>query len=120
MASTRNRNTPGDYELEQISLQKGYDYFSSESVGFFGTPAESYFPGNGLIGMVTAHSNLSQNYCDIESQLRGIGSTNLVTPQPEISPMIYSMSSLNIFKKPEVQHIVPPNPTANQRPMVLN
>ena len=120
MASTRNRNSPGDYALEQIALQKRADYSASDSAAFFGTPGESYFPGNGLIGMATANRNLSQNYCDIESQLRGIGATNLVAPQPEIGPVIYSMSSLNIYQKPEVQFIVPPHPAAHQRPMILN
>ena len=48
MASTRNKNTPGDYALEQWSLQKDYQkrmYPHAAQGKAFGT----MYAGNGLI-----------------------------------------------------------------------
>jgi len=120
MASTRSRNTPGNYVLEQqINTQKN-DYMSFEKSSFYGTVPVAYFPGQGLIGMKTAGMNLASNSADIESQLFGIGSTNLVSPQMPIAPDVYSLNSLNVAYKAPV--IVPAafTPTPNQRAMPLN
>lgn len=120
MASTRNRNTPGNYHLEQLAYQKAYDTMSYESSSYYGVPSVSYFAGNGLIGMKTAHRNLSSNYCDIESQLFGIGSTNLVSPVAPVQPNIHNLKSLNIFDKQAPVSPAPFAPQPNQRPMYLN
>jgi hypothetical protein len=120
MASTRSRNTPGNYELEQkINTQKN-DYMSFEKSSFYGTVPTAYFPGQGLIGMKTAGMNLASNSADIESQLFGIGSTNLVSPQMPIAPDVYALNSLNVAYKAPV--IVPTAfaPVPNQRAMYLN
>ena len=120
MASTRSRNTPGNYELEQkINTQKN-DYMSFEKSSFYGTVTATYFPGQGLIGMKTAGLNLASNSADIESQLFGIGSTNLVNPSSPIAPDVYKLQSLNVAYKAPV--ILPSDfvPTPNQRAMPLN
>ena len=120
MASTRSRNTPGNYALEQqINTQKN-DYMSFEKSSFYGTVPATYFPGQGLVGMKTAGLNLASNSADIESQLFGIGSTNLVSPQIPIAPDVYALNSLNVAYKAPV--IVPMAfaPVPNQRAMYLN
>ena len=120
MASTRSRNTPGNYAFEQqINTQKN-DYISYDKSSFYGTVPATYFPGQGLVGMKTAGLNLASNSADIESQLFGIGSTNLVSPQTPIAPDVYALNSLNIAYKAPV--IVPAVfvPAPNQRPMPLN
>ena len=120
MASTRSRNTPGNYASEQQINDQKNDYMSFQKSAFYGTVPQAYFPGNGLIGMKTAGMNLSANSADIESQLFGIGSTNLVSPQMPIAPDLYALKSLNVAYKAPV--IVPETfvPLQNQRAMFLN
>jgi hypothetical protein len=120
MASTRSRNTPGDYALEQRSYQEQHNYMSFEKSAFYGTVQQAYFPGNGLVGMKTAGMNLSANSCDIESQLFGIGSTNMVSPQTPIAPDVYDLKSLNVAYKAPVIRPETFVPTLNQRAMYLN
>ena len=96
MASTRSKNTPGDYALEQLANARQGSFSDYAASSYYGVPAQSYFAGNGLVGMKAANRNLSENACDIESFLRGIGSTNLVAPQSEPVPEIKQMQSLNI------------------------
>jgi hypothetical protein len=120
MASTRNRNTYGNYESEQMINNLHNDYMSFDKSSFYGTVPATYFPGQGLVGMKTAGLNLASNSADIESQLFGIGSTNLVTPITPIAPDVYQLNSLNIAYKAPV--IVPQQfiPIPNQRAMPLN
>ena len=120
MASTRNRNTPGDYAAQQRAKTLHHNYTSYEHSSFYGTVPHTYFPGNGLMGMRTASSNLSANACDIESQLRGIGSTNLVEPQAPIAPEIHSLKSLNIADRIPLILPVAFRPEPHQRAMPLN
>lgn len=96
MASTRNKNTPGDYASEKKANQIQVDYNTYHS---YGVPSVNYLPGDGLLSGKVASSSLSNNYCDIESYLRGIGSTNLETPQPEIVPSIKQLKSLAVMEK---------------------
>ncbi len=76
MASTRNKNTQENYRLEQSQLREHRDFiiYSNAANGNAYTPN---LPGFGLGGARIARSNLSHNSEDIESYLRGIGSTNL-------------------------------------------
>jgi len=120
MSSTRSRNTPGNYQSEQNRNNLQNDYMSFEKSSFYGTVPVAYFPGNGLVGMKTAGLNLASNSADIESQLFGIGSTNLVEPRAPVAPNVYQLESLNVAYKAPV--IVPEEfrPVANQRAMPLN
>ena len=96
------------------------DYTSFEKSSFYGTVPTTYLPGNGLIGMKTTGLNLASNATDIESQLFGIGSTNLVSPTTPIAPDVYQLKSLNVAYKAPV--LVPKDfvPTPTQRTMYLN
>jgi hypothetical protein len=96
MASTRNKNTPGDYASEKKAIQLQVDYNTYHS---YGVPSVNYLPGDGLLSGKVASASLSNNFCDIESYLRGIGSTNLETPQPEIVPSIKQLKSLAVMEK---------------------
>ena len=120
MASTRNRNTPGDYALEQKINTLQNDYMSYDKSAFYGTVQNTYFPGNGLIGMKTAGMNLSSNATDIESQLFGIGSTNLVQPQRPIAPDVYQLKSLNVADRTPLILADKFYLEPNQRAMPLN
>lgn len=119
MASTRNKNSPGNYQLEEWAINKRFET-RMYPYAAQGKSVEQHYAGNGLIGGRIHARDLAHNACDIESFLRGIGSTNLVNPQAPVVPQVRSLDSLNIIhKKPMVvpeQLIVEPN----QRPMYLN
>lgn len=93
---------------------------SYDKSAFYGTVSNTYLPGNGLVGMKTAGMNLASNAADIESQLFGIGSTNLVSPQRPIAPDVYQLKSLNIADRTPLILSDKFNPQPNQRPMPLN
>lgn len=107
MASTRNKNTTGDYNTEQRELFNAYTYTAYEHSRHYGVPAQTHFQGNGLVGMKAAHRNLSANYCEVESQLFGIGSTNLVSPLAPVEPQIHQLQSLNIADRLPLQMPAP-------------
>ena len=44
-------------------------------------------------------STLCNNYVDVESQLRGIGATNLVKPLMKVTPNMQYIQSLNIIDR---------------------
>ena len=104
MASTRNRNTPGDYCMEQWSYGKGSAYKTYKpSV----VASNALLAGDGLNGGRLGNMELSTNACDIESSLFGIGSTNLVTPKPAVIPHYKNLNSLSIIDR--VPLIMPDN-----------
>ena len=115
MASTRTKNTPGNYELEQWTFEKNVDYCTSKSRG---PPPQTHFPGDGLLAGSVSRTQLSNNYCDIESMLRGIGSTNLVSPQFPIQPEIKYLQSLNISNKLPLYIPAPLIIQSDQRPLM--
>ena len=113
MASTRNRNTQGDYQSEQ-KLNAGVSTYYTDVC--YGLPSTIYFPGDGLLAGKVGHNDLAYNGMDVESFLWGIGSTNLVQPASEFKPKIKSLKSLNMIDRIP---IIIPQPLVveqNQRP----
>lgn len=96
MASTRPRNYPGNYQAEQISINEQAMYNINDARG---APPLNCYAGNGLLPSKMPSMNLSNNACDIESQLFGIGATNLVNPKPEILLNAKPIPSLSIAKR---------------------
>jgi hypothetical protein len=96
MASTRSKNTQGDYNLEQFSYNDRHSIIMDIKKQ---TPDNKYLPGNGLLQGNVPSRDLANNYTDIESSLFGIGSTNLVQPLPTVVPDINEYRSLNIIDK---------------------
>ena len=93
MSSTSNKNTPGNYQLEQLESQKqrAYHNYQGRSVNNV-----NCLPGDGLLSGRCPSMILSHNCTDIESELFGVGSTNLVhaktinkTKFSEIKKFIY-------------------------------
>lgn len=117
MASTRNKNTIGDYTREQIEFRKRNLYDSYHN---YGVNNETRLPGNGLLAGQVYSGNFAKNDRDIESYLFGIGTTNLEFPQPDLVPELKQMQSLNIIDRLPV--VVPSTLKieAKQRPMPLN
>jgi hypothetical protein len=96
MASTRDINSPGNYKLEQYSLEKERLYMPYKP---YATPQETMFAGDGLLVGKMGNSKLSGNGTDIETFLYGIGSSNLVSEPEQVVPEIKQLKSLNIIDR---------------------
>ena len=116
MASTRNRNTPGNYKLEQWSLEQNRVHQSYLHAAA-GQAITTHFAGNGLVGGWMPRTELAHNAVDIESFLHGTGSTNLVVPslQPILQPK--TVDTLSIADR--VPLLLPKSlyVESNQRPL---
>jgi hypothetical protein len=118
MASTSNKNTPGNYALEQ-NMNRYIDDYRVYLHSAAGEAFTNHLPGDGLLPASNARTHLCENYCDVESQLRGIGSTNLVNPQKAVVPQLHPVKSLSIMNKTPV---ILPDPLVvetNHRPGFL-
>lgn len=106
MASTSNKNTPGDYAMEQAMNQSVVDYETYQ--GHIMTET-TYLPGRGLTPARFPMQVATPDVWDIESELRGIGSTNLVTPKTTtlLPPQKSDMKTLNVI---EGRSIILPRP----------
>lgn len=114
MASTSSKNTPGDYQLEQWSYAQNINYNTYPQ---YGRPVTSYLPGDGLLGGRVHCENFAQNSCDIESMLRGIGSTNLVTAQDPVKGELYRLKSLSVIDRIPLLVPAPLKIEPDQRPL---
>ena len=119
MASTRNKNTQGDYALEQQQIGNIAKYYAYEN-SYTGEAVNPKMAGDGLLGGRMVPMNFSNNSCDIEAQLFGIGSTNLVTPKPEVILDKREVKSLDVIDKLPI--FIPDNLVLEKgrRPMYLN
>lgn len=114
MASTRNKNTKTDYQLEKRNNQWLIEYNTS----LLQVDQPYCYVGDGLVsgGRVDA-SKLSHNAVDIESSLRGYDTNDLEHEQPRIQPQLRScIKSLHMYKKPVTYMPDPLIIEANQRP----
>lgn len=118
MSSTRNKNSPGNYESEQFSINKQSEYLTYINSSS-GKPQQTQFPGNGLLHGRVAPTELSLNSCDIESFLYGIGTTNLVKHKTAPVAEIRELQSLNVMSRLPVMLPKPLVIEGNQRPLPL-
>lgn len=117
MSSTRNMNNAADYQQESKAYLHAIDHMTlPEST----EAATNHFSGNGLLMGRMANHSLSRNACDIESQLFGIGSTNLVTPKAIIENKPKSLQSLNVIDRTPLIIPAPLKVASNQRPYPMN
>uniref|UniRef100_A0A6C0EQ35 Uncharacterized protein n=1 Tax=viral metagenome TaxID=1070528 RepID=A0A6C0EQ35_9ZZZZ len=115
MASTRNRNTPGNYCLEQKEY-KQFENYTLYPNSQYGAAYNTRLAGNGLLPGQIPWNKMSYNAPDIESFLLGINSTNLVNPAPRLVPELTKLDSVNIFEKGTVYIPEPLVIEKNQRP----
>lgn len=115
MASTRNRNTPGNYCLEErdYKLFENYTLYPNSQ---YGAAYNTKLAGNGLLAGQIPGNKLSYNAPDIESFLFGINSTNLVNPAPCLVPKLATIDSVNIYNKEPTIMPIPLVIDKNQRP----
>tara|TARA_B100001769_G_scaffold275297_1_gene276940 strand:+ start:2929 stop:3285 length:357 start_codon:yes stop_codon:yes gene_type:complete len=116
MASTRSKNTPGNYELEQKvnTLSKNYDLYKHSQ---HGSPYKTAIPTLGYMPNFISRDALSTNPIDIESALLGINSTNLVEPKPNTIAHLKKLPEKEFFNR--LPLIMPNNLVIedNQRPL---
>jgi hypothetical protein len=118
MASTRNINTPGDYCLQQKSYLESRQYTTYKHSAY-GEACNTKWAGNGLNPGQLPWNTMSNNAPDIESFLFGINSTNMVTPQPCLTPELKRLESANIFNKDPVYIPKPLIVENGQRPFPI-
>ena len=118
MASTRNKNTSGNYCLDQRQ-NTGSEAWQLYKNGANGQAYDTKLPGNGLNPCQLPWSKLSYNPADIESFLFGINSTNLVNPAAPLTPELKCLQTANIFKKSPVIMPIPQAIPKFQRPFPL-
>jgi hypothetical protein len=115
MASTRNINTPGNYNLEQREFKQS-EIYTLYPNSQYGAAYNTRLPGNGLLPAQIPWNKMSYNAPDIESFLLGINSTNLVNPAPCFVPELANLDSTNIYEKGPVFIPEPLVIEKNQRP----
>jgi hypothetical protein len=115
MASTRNINTRLNYNLQQQHYRhsENYTLYPNSQYG------EAYFtrlPGDGVNPGQLPRDQLSRNPVEIESFLFGINSTNLVNPEPPLTPELKRLEIANFFQKEKVLMPEPLTVEKHQRP----
>jgi hypothetical protein len=101
MASTRNKNTPSDYCLQQRSYANALTHNTYE----YSYAGRAFNPAMPEIGITPSHMSrdtLSNNAVDIESSLRGINSVNLVIPHEPVKPQLKHVQSVSFFERTPV------------------
>ena len=106
MASTRNKNTPGNYYLEQQKYQESKQYNLYKNYQY-GEAWNTNLCGNGLLAGQIPRDKLSTNPVQIESFLFGINPTNLVNPQEPTTANLIQLQPIDIYTKPNT---IMPNP----------
>ena len=115
MASTRNRNTTGNYCLEQRQY-RDVEAWRLYAHGAGGVAAHTALAGNGLMGGGVPARELASNATDVEGFLFGIGSTNLVAPLAPLTVRAIHLDTCDLYARAPV--IMPPTwtPAPAQRP----
>ncbi len=115
MASTQNKNMPNDYCLEQ----RMNNYICKDRTSEYRRTA--YHNAIPCVGVNVGHMpnyTLSKNATNIESNLYGIGATNLVTPRKDFTPRLKKLPNVAFFKRPELLIPEPLVIENNQRPVI--
>ena len=116
MTSTRDKNSRGNYCLEQRAITK-----ISDNLGYYyGPNGHGYNPA--LPELYRASHMppdiLSYNPTDIESSLFGINSNNLVDPMPEVVPRLKRLPTISFFDRQRVFTQGPIKESNNERPII--
>ena len=96
MASTRNRNMPNDYKLEQCqyTLASDYELYKNSQ---YGKAYRNALPCLGFNPSQMPRDTFAYNAIEIESALFGINSTNLVKPQAPVEPEMKTLPTIKYF-----------------------
>lgn len=118
MACTRAKNMLGNYCLEQRGIEQSaaYDMYKHSQYGHAWKPA---MPTVGVTPSHMPRNTLSRNPVEIETALFGIGSCNLVSPQPPVQPELHHISEVSYFERVPLIMPDPFRPDPQQRPFPI-
>ena len=97
MTSTRNKNAPAEYCLQQKTYAMANDYNEYK----YSCTGKAYDPALPVLGFNPTKmpwDTFANNPVDIESSLFGINSTNLVNPQKPVTPEVKKIKEKEFFK----------------------
>jgi len=118
MTSTRNKNNPDDYKLQQRRFEESLQYNQYE-YSQVGRAYNIAIPDIGIMPSHMPNCAFSKNPTDIESSLWGINSTNLVKPQPPVKPELKSLKEVEFFDRMKCVMPEPLQIQKNQRPFPI-
>ena len=95
MASTRNINNPNDYSMRQRVYSGTSDYLAFAS---FHVAANTAISNDYSASFLPRHL-LCTNSIDVESQLFGINSSNLVAPAAKVTPDNTKLPTVSFFER---------------------
>lgn len=114
MTSTRNNNTSLDYNLQQ---KYNTNMMINNFYSGYCVPNSEIIPTIGTISSRRNRYSLASNSVDIESNLFGINSTNLVKPASSVEPLLNKIPQKSFFYRPD--NVIMPYPLVfnnNNRP----
>ena len=116
MASTRNKNMPGEYCLRQMSNMHSTNFMTYHGAALNKT---NLLPCAGVLHGKVPNTVLSKNSTDVESFLLGINSSNLVDPTPQFNAKLKCHGLLSFY--PRLQPSLPPPLVIEgcQRPVIF-
>jgi hypothetical protein len=96
MASTRNKNTAGNYALHarELAESRAYDIYKPGA-----RPEKDVMPTLGYRPTHMSRDSLAYNPVEIESMLFGINANNLVDPQPAVRPLLKKLDTVDFFPR---------------------
>lgn len=116
MTSTRDKNSPANYCLEQRGLKQTRDnlafYNSPNGHAYYPALPRHYIPSHMPVDI------LSNNPIDIESSLFGIDSNNLVNPKCPVQPDLRYLPEVSFFSTPEIVKHEMVRQDKTQRPII--
>ena len=119
MASTRNKNTSGNYCLEQNQYLQNREYTLYKN-SQYGEAYNTRLAGNGLNPGQMPWTTMSHNAPDIETFLFGINSTNLVNKSPPVLiPKLKQLHSWDLYDKSSIFIPEPLVIEKHQRPLPI-
>lgn len=117
MASTRNKNDRGNYKSEERGREDQRLNLMYKNQGN-GQAFNSHYAGDGLLAGQMGPMVLSRNFVDIDSFLKGTGSTNLVNHMNPITPQFKELESLSIIDRIPLILPRPLQHDSQQRPLL--
>jgi hypothetical protein len=116
MASTRNINSKNNYKIEQnkFSLAQNYNGYENSQ---WGSAYNTLLPGFGSNPVQLPREKLARDAIKVESDLFGIGATNLVNPTVQSKPQEIFMRNVTFFDRLPFINAEPLVIEKDQRPL---
>ena len=99
MSSTRIKNSPNDYRIQNSNKKKADRYVNFRQKLHH---PDTKFPEFGINMGAMPSDVLSRNFADVDSFLKGTYFNNLEKPRENINVKIRDMDSVAFFERPEV------------------